>query len=53
MRVSGEGEGVLEKVREEWCQCLIRPGLDESKWGGGVGEGAGGVVPVSHQAWPR
>ena len=31
MRVSGEGEGVLEKVREEWCQCLIRPGLDESK----------------------
>ena len=24
-------EAVLEKVREEWCQCLNRPGLDESK----------------------
>lgn len=24
-----EGEEVLEKVREEWCQCLNRPGLNE------------------------
>ena len=32
MRVSeGGGGGVLEKVREEWCQCLIRPGLYGTK----------------------
>ena len=24
---------VLEKVREEWCQCLTRPGLNESEFG--------------------
>lgn len=30
----GEGQGeelVLEKVREEWCQCLGRPDLNEGK----------------------
>ena len=26
-----EGEKVLEKVREEWCQCLNRPDLNEGK----------------------
>ncbi len=31
-RESGrEGEEVLEKVREEWCQCLNRPGLNEGE----------------------
>jgi hypothetical protein len=31
-RESGrEEEGVLERVREEWCQCLNRPDLNESK----------------------
>ena len=28
-RSGGEAEEVLEKVREEWCQCLNRPGLNE------------------------
>ena len=27
----GGGEEVLEKVREEWCQCLNRPDLNEGE----------------------
>ncbi len=46
-----EREMVLEKVREEWCQCLNRPDLDECMCACDsvcvVSEG--GVVSVSQQ----
>ena len=29
--VMAEEVGVVEKVREEWCQCLNRPHLTEGK----------------------
>ena len=30
---NGDEVTALEKVREEWCQCLTRPGLNESEFG--------------------
>ena len=49
---AGEGDGeVLERVREEWCQCLGRPDLNEGRCEGWREGGAGEVLERVREEW--